>query len=86
MRKLIQAGAAATGLLVLVSMGAGCTDLSAQKQAAEQAQQRAEAAASRADQAASRAEAAASRANQAADRADAAAAKAEAIFHKHMRK
>jgi len=85
MRTMIKAGAAASGLALLVAIS-GCSDLSAQRQAAEQAQQRAEAAASRADQAASRAEAAATRASQAADRADAAAAKAEAIFQKHMRK
>ena len=83
MRKLIQAGAATMGLLLLASMGAGCADY---KDAADQAQQRAEAAASHADQSASRAELAASHADDATNRADAAAAKNDAILEKHMQK
>lgn len=79
MRKLMQATAASAGLLMLVSLGAGCAEQPKGPSPAEQA-------ATRAEQAASRAEAAATRASQAADRAEAAASKAEAIFKKHMRK
>ena len=83
MRKLIQAGAATMGVLLLASMSAGCADY---KEAADQAQQRAEAAASHADQSASRAELAASHADEATNRADAAAEKNDAILEKHMQK
>lgn len=78
MRKLIETGAVAAGLLMLVSAGTGC--------AGAKGPSPAEQAASRAEAAASRAEAAATRAQQAADRAEAAASKAEAIFQKNMRK